>query len=67
MANKFDNEAIKILKKKKNIRLIDASNFVLNKNYKIYSSNNAILLQNEDKLKFSHKDFRIFSKIKFSN
>ena len=64
VANKFDNEAIKILKKKKNIRLIDASNFVLNKNYKIYSSNNAILLQNEDKLKFSHKDFRIVSKIK---
>ena len=64
VANKFDNEAIKILKKKKNIRLIDASNFVLNKNYKIYSSNNAILLQNEDNLKFSQKDFRIVSKIK---
>ena len=64
VANKFDNEAIKILKKKKNIRLIDASNFVFNKDYKMNSSNNAILLQNEDNIKFSHKDFKIVSKVK---
>jgi len=64
VANKFDNEAIKILKKKKNIRLIDASNFVFNKNYKMNSSNNAILLQSEDNIKFSQKDFKIVSKVK---
>jgi phosphoribosylaminoimidazolecarboxamide formyltransferase/IMP cyclohydrolase len=64
VANKFDNEAVKILKKKKNIRLIDASNFVFNKNYKMNSSNNAILLQSEDNIKFSQKDFKIVSKNK---
>ena len=64
VANKFDNEAVKILKKKKNIRLIDASNFVFNKDYKMNSSNNAILLQSEDNIKFSQKNFKIVSKVK---
>ena len=30
IANSFDNNALKILKKKKNLRLIDASNFKVN-------------------------------------
>ena len=64
IANKFDKKAIKILKRKKNIRLIDADNFVLNEDYKINSSNNAILLQNEDMIKFDKKNFKIVSKIK---
>ena len=67
IANKFDKEATKILKKKKNIRLIDADNFVLNEDYRINSSNNAILLQNEDIIKFYKKNFRIVSKIKPSS
>ena len=64
IANKFDKKAIKILKRKKNIRLIDANNFVLNEDYKINSSNNAILLQNEDIINFTTKNFKIVSKIK---
>ena len=64
IANKFDKEAIRILTRKKNIRLIDADNFVLNENYRINSSNNAILLQNEDIIKFSQKNFKIVSKLK---
>ena len=64
IANKFDKEAIKILKRKKSIRLVDASNFVLNEDYKINSLNNAILLQNEDMIKFDKKNFKIVSKIK---
>ena len=64
IANKFDKKAIKILKKKKNIRLIDANNFVLNEDYRINSSNNAILLQNEDIINFTTKNFKIVSKIK---
>ncbi len=67
IANKFDNEAIKILKKKNNIRLIDASAFVLNQDFKLYSSNNALLLQNEDSIKFHSKNFHIVSKIKPNN
>ena len=64
IANKFDEKAIKILKRKKNIRLIDANNFVLNEDYRINSSNNAILLQNEDIINFTTKNFKIVSKIK---
>ena len=64
IANNFDKKAIKILKRKKNLRLIDANNFVLDEDYKINSSNNAILLQNEDIIKFTTKNFRIVSKIK---
>ena len=64
IANKFDEKAIKILKRKKNIRLIDANNFVLNEDYRINSSHNAILLQNEDIINFTTKNFKIVSKIK---
>ena len=64
VANKFDKEAIKILKRKKNIRLVDSSNFILNQDYRISSSNNALLLQNEDIIKFTQKNLKIVSKIK---
>ena len=64
VANKFDKEAIKILKKKKNIRLIDSSNFILNQDFRMSSSNNALLLQNEDIIKFTQKNLKIVSKIK---
>ena len=64
IANKFDNNALKILKRKKSLRLIDASNFSLNEFIKINSFGNSILLQSEDKLKFSKKDFKIVSKKK---
>ena len=36
----------------------------MNEDYKINSSNNAILLQNEDMIKFDKKNFKIVSKIK---
>ena len=67
IANKFDKKAIQILKKKKNLRLIDSSNFSLNNKFKINSINNAILLQNEDNIKFNTKNFKIVSKTKPSN
>jgi phosphoribosylaminoimidazolecarboxamide formyltransferase/IMP cyclohydrolase len=36
IGDNFDAEALRILKKKKNLRLIDASNFHPNGNFKIY-------------------------------
>ncbi len=60
----FDNDAITILKKKKNLRLIDASNFNLSKTVKINTFNNTILVQSEDTKNFSSKNFRIVSKKK---
>ena len=37
IANKFENKAIKILKKRKNTRLIDANSFISNQNFRINS------------------------------
>ncbi len=61
IANGFDNKALKILKLKKNLRLIDASNFNLSEVLKINSSNDAILIQSEDKKKISKSDLKIVS------
>ncbi len=60
----FDSKAIKILKSKKNLRLIDASKFLLQGNLKLNSVDGSILVQSEDKLIFSKKDFKVVSKKK---
>jgi len=64
IANGFDNTAIKILKRKKNIRLIDATNFKIKDLVRFNSANEAILTQSEDFKKFNIKDFKIVSKKK---
>ena len=64
IANKFDNDALKILKKKKNLRLIDSSNYSINEDLKHISANNEILFQSEDLKKFTTKDFKVVSKRK---
>ncbi len=64
IANGFDRDALKILKSKKNLRLIDASNLNFNENFKFNSVNDAILVQSEDNYTFTKKDFKVVSKIK---
>ncbi len=64
IGNKFDKNALKILKKKKNIRLIDASDYTNIKKLKHISTNNSILFQSEDLKKFTTKDFKVVSKRK---
>ncbi len=64
IANGFDKKALKILKVKKNLRLIDASNFSLSQVLKLNSFNNSVLVQSEDQQEFSKKDFKIVSKRK---
>ncbi len=64
IGNSFDNNALKILKKKKNLRLIDSSNFKLSEILKFNSANENILVQSADKKGFSMKDFNIVSKKK---
>ena len=64
IANGFDKNAIKIFKKKKNLRLIDASNFKLKENLKLSSFNDSILIQSEDKKIFKEKNFKVVSKKK---
>ena len=64
IANNFNSDAIKILKTKKNLRLIDASKYTFKEDLKFISNNEEILVQSEDINKFNIKDFKIVSKKK---
>ena len=64
IAKGFEKNALKILKTKKNLRLVDSSNFLINKTNKFNSINNSILIQSEDNEAFSKKNFRLVSKKK---
>ena len=64
IGNSFDNDAIQILKRKKNLRLIDASNFTPSEILKFNSVNENILIQSEDNKIFVKEDFKVVSKKK---
>jgi phosphoribosylaminoimidazolecarboxamide formyltransferase/IMP cyclohydrolase len=64
VGNGFEKDALKLLKKKKNLRLIDATNYSFKEKLKFISSNEELLLQTEDLKKFSNKNFKIVSKRK---
>jgi len=64
ISNGFDKEALKLLKKKKNLRLIDATDYSFKELLRFISSNEEILIQTEDFKKFSKKDFKVVSKKK---
>ncbi len=64
IANEFEKKALKILKRRKNLRIIDSNDFSLNQDFKINSFGNSVLMQKEDKIKFDKKNFKIVSKRK---
>ena len=64
IANGFEAGALKILKKKKNLRLIDAKKFIIKDIIKLNSLNESLLTQSEDLKKFNIKDFKIVSRKK---
>ena len=64
IANGFDPMALKILKKKNNLRLIDATNFTMQNLVNFNSANESILTQSEDIERFNIKNFKIVSKKK---
>jgi len=64
IADSFDAKALQILKKKKNLRIIDASSYYLKETLRITSSNEELLVQSEDINKFTSKNFKIVSKKK---
>ncbi|MDC0616223.1 bifunctional phosphoribosylaminoimidazolecarboxamide formyltransferase/IMP cyclohydrolase [Candidatus Pelagibacter sp.] len=64
IANGFDPDALKILCKKKNLRLIDATNFTMKNLLRFNSTNESFLTQSEDIEKFNSKNFKIVSKKK---
>ena len=64
IGNGFEKDAIRLLKKKKNLRLIDATNYYFKEIFRFISSNEEILMQTEDFKKFNNKDFKVVSKKK---
>ena len=64
IGNGIDNDALKILKKRKNLRVIDAKDIKLENIQNINSNFNSILVQSPDNNFFSLKNFRIVSKKK---
>jgi phosphoribosylaminoimidazolecarboxamide formyltransferase / IMP cyclohydrolase len=64
IADGFQKDALKLLKKKKNLRLIDATNYSFKEILRFISSNEELLVQTEDLKKFSNKDFKVVSKKK---
>ena len=64
MAKGFDRKSTKLLKKKKNLRIIDTSNFKDENKFNFISKYNSILTQEADNKYFSKKDFIVVSKRK---
>ena len=64
IANGFDKDALKILKRKKNLRIIDANKVSFKNTQNIISSLNSILIQSTDLKILTRKDFKIVSKNK---
>ena len=64
ICNGIDDDALKILKNKKNLRIIDANNLNTNNLTNISMLFNNILLQTPDNLSFSKSNFKIVSNIK---
>ncbi len=64
VANGFEKNAIKVLSKKKNLRIIDASNFSFKEVLKINSISDSMLIQSEDTQILDKKNFKVVSKKK---
>ena len=64
IGNGFDKDAIKILSKKKNLRIIDSSNLQLKNIQNIHSNLDSILVQASDTKLFKASDFKVVSKKK---
>ena len=64
IANGFETSALKLLKSKKNVRIIDSTNFDFDDVLQINSASDSMLIQSQDDLVFKKKDFKVVSKKK---
>ena len=64
LAKGFDNESLKILKRKKNLRIIDISNFKLKNLISIKSFERSFLLQSKDNIVIDRKKLKCVTKLK---
>ena len=63
VANGFSNDALKVLKRKKNLRLIDSTSMNFNNEKEIKSVISNYLFQSSDNNNFSKSNFKVVSKI----
>ncbi len=64
VANGFKKDALKLLSKKKNLRLIDSQNLDIKNTNSHISNFNSILIQSLDRTKFKKNNFKVVSKKK---
>ncbi len=64
LSNGFDNEALKILMKKKNLRIIDISKYKPKNNLLIKSFDGSFMIQNKDEIKITKKRIKCVTKLK---
>ncbi len=64
IGNKIESEALKVLKQKKNLRVINANDLKLNDLQNVVSNFNSMLLQFSDTKTFASKNFQVVSKKK---
>ena len=64
VGNGFEQNALKVLKKKKNLRIIDSSNIKKVSSQNLISNFDSLLIQTSDNKVFSPRNFKIVSKIK---
>ncbi len=64
LAKGFDKEALKILKKKKNLRIIDIANFKIKDLSSIKLFDGSFLLQNKDNIILDNKKLKCVTKLK---
>jgi len=64
MARGFDKDALKILKKKKNLRIIDISKFRLKNSISVKNFDNSFLLQKRDRVVLDTKKLKCVTKLK---
>ena len=64
MAKGFDKDSLKILKKKKNLRIIDISNYKSKNDFMIKSFEGSFLIQDKDKIVVNKKILKCVTKLK---
>ena len=64
LAQGFDKESLKILKNKKNLRVIDISNFKIKNNTVVKSFDGSFLLQSKDDINIDKKKLKCVTKLK---
>ncbi|MDB9752351.1 hypothetical protein OAA95_00665 [Pelagibacteraceae bacterium] len=64
LAKGFDRESLEILKRKKNLRIIDISNFKLKNSTSVKSFDGSFLLQSKDNIVIDKKKLRCVTKLK---